>query len=297
MKDRLEWDELRLFLAVARASGLNGAARATAVSAPTLGRRMTALEQRIAQRLFVRRQTGYTLTDAGQALYAHALDMEAVATGIERWREGNAPRRIVRISAGSWTSRFLAAHVDALWHSEPAIGIEIATAHQRVDILRRQADIGVRTLPPDEPRIAGRRMNKVAHAIYRGIGAPDDLPWILLSGDAGVIAPARWASRHHASHAAIVVSDPRTIPDCLRRGVAQAVIPCFAGDVEPGIERVGEPIGEIEEQQWLALNEQSRREPAVRSVIDRLVALLEANQALFLGERPASSGNFPALKP
>ena len=56
VKDPIDWEALRLFLAVARAAGLAGAARQTGISAPTLGRQMTALERRINQRLFERRR-------------------------------------------------------------------------------------------------------------------------------------------------------------------------------------------------------------------------------------------------
>src|SRR5512139_2638499 len=125
MKQPVDWDELRLFLAVARSAGLNAAARQTGVSAPTLGRRMTALERRLGRQLFVRSQTGYELTDAGRALYRHAHEMEAAAVGIERWRD-ETPRRLVRVSAGSWTSRFLARHMDELWAGDPTLAIELS---------------------------------------------------------------------------------------------------------------------------------------------------------------------------
>ena len=167
MKSRFDWEELRVFLAVARASGLSGAARLTGVSAPTLGRRMTALERRLNQKLFDRKQTGYALTEAGRELYEHAREMEAVATGIERWLDGRGERRVVRISAGAWTSRFLALHLDRLWRPDDPMMLEFLTAAARLDIARRQADIGIRNRAPEEPRLSGRRINDVAYAVYR----------------------------------------------------------------------------------------------------------------------------------
>jgi DNA-binding transcriptional LysR family regulator len=284
MKETIAWDELRLFLAVARASGLAGAARDTAVSAPTLGRRMNALERVLGRRLFNRRQTGYELTEAGHELYGHTVEMEAVANGVVRWRDESS-RRAVRISAGSWTSRFLAQHMERLWGGDAGLAIELTTAHRRVDIVRRQADIGVRNRAPEEPRLAGRKTNDVAYAIYRAVGARDDLPWVSVTGDAAITPSARWAARHFAGRAAFLASDARVVLDCLRAGVAQAVLPCFVGDAEPAVERTGRAIPELREEQWLALNEQGRREPAVRAVIDRIVKLLTENRALFEGKR------------
>ena len=282
MKHPVDWEELRLFLAVARGAGLNAAARQTGASAPTLGRRMTALERSLDRQLFTRSQSGYELTEAGQTLYQYAQEMEAAARGIDRWRD-ETPRRLVRISAGSWTSRFLALHMDELWAGDAATAIELSTAHQRVDIQHRQADIGVRNRAPAEPRLAGRKTNDIAYALYRARGRAGDLPWVAVVGEAAITPPARWVDRNFARLAPITCSDPRAILDCVAAGVGQAVLPCFVGDAEPGLERDGGILAEVRDEQWLVLNEQARHEPAVRGVIDRLAALLQAHRALFSG--------------
>ncbi len=285
MKHPIDWDELRLFLAVARGAGLNAAARQTGASAPTLGRRMNALERRLDRRLFIRSQAGYALTEAGQSLYQYAEEMEAAARGIERWRD-ETPRRLVRISAGSWTSRFLARHMAEVWAADRSTAIELATAHQRVDIQHRQADIGVRNRAPQEARLAGRKTNDVAYALYRARGRSGDLPWVAVIGEAAITPPARWVDRNFSQLAQITCSDPRAILDCLTAGVGQAVLPCFVGDVEPGLERAGGILDEIHDEQWLVLNDQARQEPAVRGVIDRLAALLQGHRPLFSGAAP-----------
>ncbi len=285
MKQPIDWDELRLFLAVARHAGLNAAAREIGASAPTLGRRMTALERRLDRPLFTRSRTGYALTEAGQMLYQHAREMETAARGIDRWRD-EATRRLVRISAGSWTSRFLARHMDELWAGDSATAIELSTAHRRVDIQHRQADIGVRNRAPAEPRLAGRKTNDVAYAIYRARGRSGDLPWVAVIGEAAITPPARWVDRNFATLAQITCSDPRAILDCVAAGVGQAVLPCFVGDGEPGLERAGGVLAEVRDEQWLVLNDQARHEPAVRGVIDRLAALLQRHRPLFSGESP-----------
>lgn len=288
MKETTDWEELRLFLAVARSEGLAGGARQIGLSAPTLGRRMNELERRLDRRLFERSQTGYALTDDGRELYRQALEMELAAGSIERWRVRNA-RRVVRISAGSWTSRFIARNVVALWQGDDDIGIELVTTHARVDIGHRRADIGVRNRATDDPRLAGRRLQDVAHCVYRGRSAADaELPWVGVSGDAAITQSARWVSARTLDGAVFVCSDARVVLDLVRSGAAQAVLPCFVGDVEEALVRAGEPVAELRGEQWLALNDQARRELPVRKVIDRLAALLEAHRALFEGERPRS---------
>src|SRR5215217_3166411 len=105
----ISWDDLRMFLDVARLGGLSAATSTTRLSAATLGRRVTALEAQIGEPLFVRSQTGYQLTKAGEELLNRAEDVEAAMRSLTRWRDGNVGDRIVRVSAGAWTSAFLSA--------------------------------------------------------------------------------------------------------------------------------------------------------------------------------------------
>ena len=144
------WDDLRLFLDVARLGGLSAATRTTRLSAATLGRRVTALEKQIGEPLFVRQQTGYRLTPVGEELLRRAEDVEAAMQSLTRWREGSLPDRIVRVSAGPWTSAFVSAHIGEIWTVDDGIRVELVTTTDRVDIGRRAADIGIRSERPTE---------------------------------------------------------------------------------------------------------------------------------------------------
>ena len=81
---KVDWNDLQLFLAVARGGGLSPAAAETGKSAPTLGRRMLALERELGQELFRRLARGYTLTEQGTALMQQVSQMEEVASCIVR---------------------------------------------------------------------------------------------------------------------------------------------------------------------------------------------------------------------
>ena len=76
------WDDLRLFLDVARLGGLTAATETTKRSAATLGRRITVLEKQIGESLFHRSQAGYVLTQAGEDLLAHPVDIVATALAL-----------------------------------------------------------------------------------------------------------------------------------------------------------------------------------------------------------------------
>jgi DNA-binding transcriptional LysR family regulator len=249
---------------------------------------MTALERRVNQKLFLRRQTGYELTAAGQELYLQAQEMEAAAAGIDRWLAGKGERRVVRITAGAWTSRFFALHIGRLWRPSDPMRLEFLTVSARLDIVRREADIGIRNRKPEETRLSGRRINDVAYAVYRGRGAkdgPDEPPWIGVIGDGGVTPSARWMAANHFDATAINCTDPRMVVDLIAAGAGQSVLPCFVGDSFPELRRASGIIDELAEQQWMVLNESERHQPAVRLAIDRIAALLKEHRALFRGDR------------
>ena len=79
----MEWDDFKYFLAVARSGSLTGAARALRTSAATVGRRIMALEARLGARLFDRGQTGYALTDSGEAIRLKAEEIEEAVLSLE----------------------------------------------------------------------------------------------------------------------------------------------------------------------------------------------------------------------
>src|SRR3546814_20183262 len=100
----INWDDLRLFLDVARLGGLSAATVTTGLSAATLGRRVTALEREIGEPLFVRSQSGYRLTAAGEELLAHAEEMQTAMLYLQRWRQRAVGDRLLRVTAAACTS-------------------------------------------------------------------------------------------------------------------------------------------------------------------------------------------------
>jgi DNA-binding transcriptional LysR family regulator len=80
----MEWDDFKHFLAVARLGSLSEAARELKTSPATVGRRVAALEERLSTRLFDRKQTGYALTEGGEAIRSKAEDIEEAILSVER---------------------------------------------------------------------------------------------------------------------------------------------------------------------------------------------------------------------
>jgi DNA-binding transcriptional LysR family regulator len=284
----IDWADLRLFLDVARLGGLSAATTTTGLSAATLGRRVTALERQIGEPLFVRSHAGYALTRAGEELLRRAEDVEAAMTSLTRWRDGTLGERVVRISAGTWTTNFLAQHIGELWAAESdPFRIEFVTAYEKVDIGRRNADIGIRSERPTEPNLAGRMTGHVAHAIYAGrqlINGVKAGYFVGLTGDGANLQTTRWLMAHHGDRVGVRGNDMHSVLELVAAGGGLTVLPCFAGDSDTRLVQVAPPIPELYQEQWLVTHQDERHAREVRMVIDRLVALLRAHAPLFNGE-------------
>lgn len=280
------WDDLRVFLDVARLGGLSAATATTGLSAATLGRRVTALEREVGAALFVRSQTGYRLTEAGEALLARAEDVEAAMLSLRHWKEGNAGDRVVRLSAGPWTSAFVASHIGDIWQVGDRFGLELVTASQKIDIGRRNADLGIRSHRPTEQWLAGRLIGKVAHAMYSGRNLVNGVEagfFVGVAGEGAQVQSARWLQAHHGDRIGMRGNDAMSVRELVAAGAGLSVFPCFVGDSDPRLVRVASPIRELETEQWLVSHHEERHAEAVRVVGDRVAALMKRHGELFAG--------------
>jgi len=283
------WDDLRLFLDVARLGGLSAATETTRLSAATLGRRVAALERQVGEPLFHRSRTGYRLTQAGEDLLARAEDVEAAMLSLKRWKEGAVGDRVVRLSAGSWTAAFVAGHIGDIWTVDDRFGLELVTAQQKVDIGRRNADLGIRNQRPTEQWLAGRLIGRVAYAIYSGPSLINGIKagyFVGLAGEGGQTHSARWMQARHGDRIAVRGNDAMGVRELVAAGAGLSVFPCFVGDSDPRLVRVAPPIGELETDQWLVSHHEERHEPAVHAVAERIAALMRRHGALFRGDMP-----------
>jgi DNA-binding transcriptional LysR family regulator len=279
----ISWDDLRLFLDVARLGGLTPATRTTGLSAATLGRRVGALERQIGEPLFVRSQTGYRLTPAGEELLARSAEVEAAMLALSRWRRGE---RLVRVSTGWWTSWFLAQHIGEIWKPDEGIGIELVTANTKIDIGRRNADIGIRNARPVEQWLAGRLLGRTAYALYSARAPLNGTEGVFvgLAADAVVTPSARWLQAHHGDRIRVKGNDPTAVRQLIAAGAGHGVLPCFVGDADVSLMRSGPRIAELTAELWLVAHHTERHTPEVRMVAARIARLLRCHAPLFAGD-------------
>jgi hypothetical protein len=127
----MNWDDMRIFLSVARAGTLSGAARELRITQPTVGRRLKGLEEALGTRLFDRLPEGFAPTLAGEELLPLAEAMEASALTVNRRQPAlmESARGTVRISVWENLAKLLTDHIADLRRNLPEIEIEISVTH------------------------------------------------------------------------------------------------------------------------------------------------------------------------
>lgn len=168
-----DWDDLRLFLAVARAESLSAAGRKLRLDPATVGRRIARLEEALGSPLFGKSQQGYAITEAGQRLLAHAEAVEqAVQGGIEELTEGTGGLTgSVRIGAPDGCANYLLPQVcAAIADANPGLEIQIVALPRVFNLSKREADMAVAVSPPAAGRLSVQKITdyRLSFAASRG---------------------------------------------------------------------------------------------------------------------------------
>jgi DNA-binding transcriptional LysR family regulator len=281
----IDWDDARIFLAVARNGSLRAAGRALGLSQPTIGRRLAAFEAAFGgTALFDRLPEGLRLNVAGAALISTAEQMEQAALALERRRAATSPglSGTVRVSVGEWAAGFLARHVSR--HSgtplPPGITIELVESRETANLARREADLAVRHHPPESGDLYIAKLGVFACAVYTRRGA-GGTAWVTYTEEQAHYPTARWVQqqvRETGAAVALRASDMPMQYAAIRAGAGRGILPCYAADEDPLLERFTEPLAEIAAEYWLIVHRDLRRAACVRAVMDWIRSVFETHR-------------------
>jgi DNA-binding transcriptional LysR family regulator len=279
------WDDLKLFLHVAGEGGLTGASLRTGLSAPTIGRRMLALERVLGRALFVRSQQGYRLAHDGEILLEHVKDMQKAAENIADWHRGAFTQPIVSIASDPWIAGFVADHVGHVRTRGDAYRICCQTARPGFDLTFRAADIALVRERPQTGNLAVLRSVGMRYAGYRAASLDEgnDIRWISMSTDISFTPAEKWVFQNHESQIYTWTPGHDLLHRLVRQGAGRGVLPVFVGDADPALVREGEIIDELDHDLWIVANDDDRHRVEVRTVIDRLAEILKRNEKCFAG--------------
>ena len=157
----INWDDLRIFLAVARSESISGAGRVLKLDPATIGRRIQRLEDDLGQPLFVKSPQGYRLTDGGGRLLAHAQAAEqAVGQAAEQalGQSGQLTGQ-VRIGAPDGCANYLLPQVAArIVADNPGLELQIVALPRVFNLSKREADMAIAVSPPATGRLTVQRI-------------------------------------------------------------------------------------------------------------------------------------------
>jgi len=254
MGDVMEWSDLRVFLAIARAGTLGAAARRLGQTQPTMGRRLRALESAVGHVLFQRTSDGFVLTDEGSAVLGHAERIEEEVLGFQRRLAGSEAQLegMLRIAASDWFGTLMLAPLVAEFgRHNPKVCVELLTDARRYSLSRREADMAFRITPFEEPEVISRRLMHVPYALYGLAGAC--LPvagdgtgarLVVMDQAFAAMADAQWITRILPGATVAFRSNNREVQARLcSLGAGLAVLPRPLGDATAGLVAldVGEP--------------------------------------------------------
>jgi DNA-binding transcriptional LysR family regulator len=287
----MDWDDVRVFLAVAREGSMRAAGRALGLSQPTIARRLAAFEATFSgSPLFDRLPEGLRLNSAGEQLVPATEQIEDAVLTLERRRAAASPALSgsVRVATGECAGGFLARCLSGSTRTAlpPGITLELVDElRQRANLVRRQADMALRHEPPESGDYYVAKLGTFGVAVYRRRGT-EAAAWVGYTEEQAHWATARWVQRQveeTGMQVAVRASSMLMRVEAIRAGTGRGELPCYVGDSHPLLERLTPSIAELDAEYWLIVHRDLRRSAVVRVVIDWMKAVFTEQRGVLAG--------------
>jgi DNA-binding transcriptional LysR family regulator len=291
----IEWDDIRYFLAVARAGSVRAAAEQLGVNHSTILRRIAQLEKRLGAQMFERLPSGYRMTDAGDEVLELAQQMEASSNQLQARVLGRdqSARGLLRVTlAPTLATHLLMPDFSEFARRHPEVELEILSLDEPVNLTNREADVAIRVvydrnkLPPNLHGLKGPElfggvyMSRDLLAAWRA-GKHHRIRWIVKNN----IGVSDWALDNEVRPADVpfrtTTADAQIV--AVRQGVGMTTLPCFVGDAEPLLTRVPGSKLHLHGTLWLLTQGETRKTKRVRLFIDYVSRRLATYTPLLAG--------------
>ncbi len=288
----MDWDDLKIFLAVARSGSVRGAASALEVNQSTVSRRIGAFEKSIGADLFEKQPSGYVITPAGEEILANVERIESEVLSIDR----NLFRRQPELSGALKVAlpvplaiNFLMPDIAHFAHKYPSIHLDLAVSSGNTNLSKRESDVAVRIVkigdtPP--PYLVGRKLVTYATATYvarKQLGKKNR--WIGIND--GEVQP-QWLKDSDFPEVEVGHSVDELVSqiEAVKAGMGMAILPCCLADTQSSLVRV--PPGNTAQGReiWLLTHVDLKNTPRVRVFVDFMREAFEQHRDLIEGDRP-----------
>ncbi len=286
----MNWDDLRIFLAVARTQKLSPAARSVGLDATTVSRRLDRLAADLGTTLFEQGSTGHVLTARGLQLLAHAeaIERSALAARSEVAGERGLLSGIVRVSVaegfGTWV---IARHLAEFHRANPNIIVELIASSGFLNPSRREADIAVMLTRPKTGPLVTRRLTDYRLQLYAAPAYLDRAPLLRSITDLHAHTLIGYVPDIVYSPALDYIAEfrPGTEPDIRSSsinaqhalavaGAGICMLPQFIGDQDDRLRPVLHPDIELTRSFWLIVHKDVRQLARVASFVEWLLLLI-----------------------
>ncbi len=302
--DHLDWNQLKAFLETAETGSLSAAARKLGLTQPTLSRQVAAIESQLAVTLFERVGKTMVLTGTGLALLEHARVMGAAAEDLQMAATGQsqAVDGVVCISASEAVAAYLLPGVLLRPRQQaPGIVIDVVASDALSDLRRREADIAIRHVRPDQPDLIGRWIREARASFYASKawvarhGHPCTAKEAARHGFVGMDRSGRYLEylRQHGlpldtANFVCYAENTSSNWSLVRQGLGiGAMMDDIARDM-PDVVRVLDDVAPVLFPIWLVTHRELRTARRIRLVFDML--------ADALGAAPEAAGTLDAVR-
>ena len=282
----MNWSDVSVFLAVARAGTLAGAAHRLEVNASTIHRRIAALEASLGSTLFERDPRGYALTSVGEALVPKAEEVEEAILALRRTASGHdrTAQGPVTLTLPETLVDVVAPCLSRVRGICPGLRPVLRVDDRQLD-LGVDADVALRPSSDPPPAAVGRIVGTIGWAVYGPKRKRKSLPWVVYAERSGPRRATAWRRKQHPEPTvALEVTTVGAMHRVLRLGGAIGLLPAYLGDPDSALERHTAIIPEAATDLWLLVHADLRRSARVRALIDLLVPELEEMRALLSGD-------------
>jgi len=294
----MNWDDLRLFLAVARTGSISGAAKHLGVQHSTVSRRMRQLEEKLGTRLIERKKSGYELTQAGENVKQAANRIECEVLAVDGALSGKdtnlvGPLRVTAIN--NMASTVLMPMFASFNETHPQVELHIIVTNNDASLSQREADVAIRLTNTPTDTLIGKRMVTVASTIYGSrsyleqLGKQDVEPkWI---GVECCNFHKTWTKQSRGQQPHNFYSDDTLLTlAAIREGLGISFLPCFMGDTDPLLERYCEPDPSHNLGLWILLHPDLKRTARVLAFRKYMANAINEKSDLFNGDCPQHEG-------
>jgi DNA-binding transcriptional LysR family regulator len=289
----MDWDDLRVFLAVARRESLSAAGKALRIDPATVGRRISRLEDSLGARLFVKSPQGYALTETGARLVPRAEAAEAALRGLDEAAE--TPEGLtgqIRLGAPDGCANYLLPQVLAqICDRHPGLEVQLVALPRVFNLSKREADMAIGVSRPDAGRLVVQkltdyRLHLAASQSYLAAHTPiatradlsahrlvGYIPDMIFDKELDYLAELGLAAPPLASNSVSVQLN------FLRAGAGVGVVHDFALPAAPDLQRILPDDISLTRSFWLIRHADDARVPRLTRFAEDLVRLCRAEMA------------------